>query len=179
MLCVLGTCTCSLLQHIFYIALISLHPSIPPPLNWQLGTPLFITFSQCAVALICFVILGLFSSKYPDSITFPTPEINLQTQIKVSIYSVVVSLSHCLFNYLFVYLLLSAGASFVSGICWHDRLQQSHAKVPGCGLLQCWAFSHNCLQCCKYLNYTVYNCSCTQAQLYRSMLFQHSAPPMP
>lgn len=49
----------------------------------QLNAALFVTGSQCVVAVIAFVILGVLRLVYPDKITFPAVEFNTVTLLKV------------------------------------------------------------------------------------------------
>lgn len=54
-----------------------------PPSSLQLDAPLFITLSQCTVAVLVFLCLSVSSKQY-EFITFPSLEFSVQTALKVS-----------------------------------------------------------------------------------------------
>lgn len=58
----------------------ALTPSLPLP---QLGAPLFITLSQCVVAVACFAILGYLGTHHSNVVTFPAFEYQTVTALKV------------------------------------------------------------------------------------------------
>ena len=58
--------------------------SITSP-HMQLDAPLFITLTQCVVAVLCFLVLGFLGKFFPDLISFPYPEYSLSTAMKVII----------------------------------------------------------------------------------------------
>jgi GDP-fucose transporter C1 len=65
------------------ISLVFLNKYLLSNEDLKLNAPIFITLTQCVIAVITFFILGSISYVSPDSITFPTPEYNLTLALKM------------------------------------------------------------------------------------------------